>query len=149
MARSRIFFILGVAILVGLGGLLVQQWWSRRPSTEVNDRPAASTDQTNATNRTTRPTFERFPVVILNDGDGDGLADDEEQRLGTDPDLADSDGDGLSDREETSVYQTNPRLQDSDGDGGTDGQEIARGDNPLGSGSLRNLNEAIQQLSNQ
>ncbi len=31
------------------------------------------------------------------DSDGDGLMDDEEEELGTDPDLADSDGDGFDD----------------------------------------------------
>ena len=31
------------------------------------------------------------------DRDGDGLRDADEQRLGTDPELADTDGDGLND----------------------------------------------------
>ncbi len=34
------------------------------------------------------------------DSDGDGLTDEEERELGTDPNSADTDGDGLNDGEE-------------------------------------------------
>jgi Tol biopolymer transport system component len=87
------------------------------------------------------------------DTDGDGLSNDREAELGTDPLQADTDGDGLSDREEVETYQTNPlvadtdedglsdrdeiqthqtdpRNPDTDGDGRTDGNEIAGGSDP-------------------
>ncbi len=60
------------------------------------------------------------------DHDGDGLPNEEEERLGTNPYDPDTDGDGLSDYEEVSVYGTNPLLVDTDGDGLTDGQEVFR-----------------------
>jgi len=58
------------------------------------------------------------------DTDGDGLTDEEEQRLGTDPNSADSDDDGLTDSEEVNEYETDPLNPDSDGDGLNDGDEV-------------------------
>ncbi len=64
------------------------------------------------------------------DTDGDGLSDDYETSIGTNPNNPDTDGDGLSDGNEVS-RGTNPLHPDTDGDGLTDGNEIARGTNPL------------------
>ncbi|MEZ4319854.1 MAG: hypothetical protein R3F61_20255 [Myxococcota bacterium] len=61
-----------------------------------------------------------FPVV--GDTDGDGLTDDEEALLGTDPLDADTDDDGLSDGAEA-AGATDPLLADTDGDGLGDGLE--------------------------
>ncbi len=59
------------------------------------------------------------------DTDGDGLTDGEEvNEYGTDPLEADTDGDGLSDGEEVNSYNTDPLNEDTDGDGLTDGEEI-------------------------
>ncbi|MBN2162227.1 MAG: hypothetical protein JXR25_16525 [Pontiellaceae bacterium] len=58
------------------------------------------------------------------DLDGDGLDDDEEMALATDPTSTDSDGDGLSDGDEVSSYFTDPADSDSDDDGLSDGDEI-------------------------
>lgn len=81
------------------------------------------------------------------DTDGDGLSDDMERELGTDPKsrdsdrdgiddrteirllrtdplAADTDGDRLSDREEFEVYRSDPNRADSDGDGLPDGDEV-------------------------
>jgi len=58
------------------------------------------------------------------DSDGDGLTDEEEAALGTDPDDADSDDDGLEDGEEVQTFLTDPLDSDSDGDGLTDGEEV-------------------------
>lgn len=65
------------------------------------------------------------------DTDGDWVTDNEENRLGTDPNEADTDGGGLSDGEELYSYGTDPLddsddaayAADSDGDGLTDYQE--------------------------
>lgn len=67
------------------------------------------------------------PVV---DSDGDGLTDDEEAILGTDPFNPDTDGDGLSDGDEINVYGTNPLNPDTDGDGVDDKTEIDNGTDP-------------------
>jgi hypothetical protein len=54
------------------------------------------------------------------DRDGDGLTNDEETRLGTDPDNPDSDGDGISDFEETD----GGTAVDTDGDGVIDALDL-------------------------
>jgi hypothetical protein len=58
------------------------------------------------------------------DSDSDGLTDDVECSLGTDPNNADSDGDGVSDGQEVSAG-ANPNSIDSDGDGVSDSVEFA------------------------
>ncbi len=69
------------------------------------------------------------------DTDGDGLTDDQEQQLETDPNNPDTDADGLTDGDEENVHGTNPLVADTDGDGSTDGQEIAQGTDPLDASS--------------
>lgn len=71
----------------------------------------------------------------MNDNDGDGLTNDEEEALGTDPNNPDSDGDGLSDSEEGELG-TDPNNPDSDGDGVPDGAEVEIGTNPNNPGDL-------------
>ncbi|HHO50244.1 MAG TPA: hypothetical protein ENK18_05060 [Deltaproteobacteria bacterium] len=56
------------------------------------------------------------------DSDGDGIGDDAEVELGTDPELEDTDGDGLGDGVELEAG-TDPLDPDSDGDGLADGDE--------------------------
>lgn len=92
------------------------------------------------------------------DSDGDGLTDQEEFALGTNPYKIDTDGDGFTDKEEVDKgfdpkrvedfmlvdldgdgligedevkYGTNPHRSDSDFDGYSDGEEIASGNDPL------------------
>lgn len=86
-------------------------------------------------------------VPVRADADADGLTDDEEQALGTDPKRVDSDSDGLSDYEEAKVYGTGPKNPDSDGDGHTDGAEVLGGFNPKGEGPLLPSADAIRNLN--
>ncbi len=74
----------------------------------------------------------------LDDPDKDGMANQDEQTIGTNPRVADSDRDGLSDGDEVKKYKTNPLNPDSDNDGFYDAQEIEKGYNPLGSGMCKN-----------
>lgn len=67
----------------------------------------------------------------LVDTDGDGLTDDEEATLGTDPQDPDSDDDGLSDGAEVNTYHTDPLDADTDNGGVGDGVEVGRGTDPL------------------
>ena len=64
------------------------------------------------------------------DTDGDGLTDQEEEALGTDPEDPDEDGDELSDGDEVHIYGTDPLNDDSDDDGLLDGEEIELGTDP-------------------
>ncbi|MGC6516141.1 MAG: hypothetical protein ACON4N_16750 [Myxococcota bacterium] len=64
------------------------------------------------------------------DADGDGLSDDREAELGTDPMAADSDDDGVMDAMELDLG-TDPLIPDTDGDRFLDGAELERGTDPL------------------
>lgn len=70
------------------------------------------------------------------DTDSDGLFDDEEEKLGTDKDIADTDADGVSDLDEVRKWKTKPLVKDTDGDGYEDGTEVAAGYDPNGPGQL-------------
>ena len=62
--------------------------------------------------------------VVRNDCDGDGLTDDEEEDLGTDPYDPDTDDDGIDDGTEvTGDNPTDPTDPDTDDDGLCDGPE--------------------------
>lgn len=63
------------------------------------------------------------------DADCDGLTNQQERALGTNPSNADSDHDGLSDSREVSMG-SDAVDADSDADGVDDGDEVATGTNP-------------------
>lgn len=66
------------------------------------------------------------------DSDDDGLSDGDEMLIvRTDPNNRDSDSDLLLDGDEVNAYGTNPNASDSDGDGASDGLEVAQGSDPL------------------
>ena len=69
----------------------------------------------------TDPTWPDEPYWT--DTDGDGLSDEDEWYLGTDPENPDTDGDGLSDGEEIH-YGLDPLNPDTDGDGLLDGDDL-------------------------
>ena len=69
------------------------------------------------------------PDFLDIDGDNDGLSDNEEADLGTDPNNPDTDGDGLGDREELE-FGSDPLASDTDGDGINDGDEVLQGSDP-------------------
>ncbi len=83
------------------------------------------------------PETPSAPVLV--DSDLDGLPDEEELTLGTDPNKLDTDDDGLTDREEVKVYDTDPLNPDTDGDTYPDGTEVKAGYNPKGPGKLFEL----------
>lgn len=58
------------------------------------------------------------------DQDGDGLTNEREAALGTDPLLPDSDNDRLTDREEVETHLTDPLDVDTDDDHAQDGDEV-------------------------
>ena len=64
------------------------------------------------------------------DADGDGLTNQDEADLGTDPEDADTDDDGLNDGDEVAIG-TDPLDPDTDDDGLNDGDEIDAGTDPL------------------
>jgi hypothetical protein len=84
------------------------------------------------------------------DSDGDGLSDDLETSMGTDPFDPDSDDDGLGDGNEA-VLGTDPLDPDTDDDGLLDGFEVANGFDPLVAGeeSLDPDSDGLSNLAEQ
>jgi hypothetical protein len=76
----------------------------------------------------TTPVATNVPVQVTPapDQDGDGLSDDREADLGTDPTNPDSDADGLTDGEEVDVHGSDPLNTDTDADGLLDGDEVKK-----------------------
>ena len=118
--------------------------------------PAASQDEM-PTDPKAPPTPTTAAAEV--DSDGDGLTDETETALGTDPLLPDSDADGVSDSDETDfygtdaldpdtdddelddaeellTYGTNPLLDDTDGDEVSDSDEVVAGSDPLNAVSV-------------
>jgi TolB protein len=83
-----------------------------------NMRTSARATQTAAFNQT------QAVLSGQEDSDGDGLINNDEADIGTDPTDPDSDSDGLLDGDEVNTYHTNPLLPDTDEDGLLDGEEI-------------------------
>ncbi len=65
------------------------------------------------------------------DSDDDGLSDEYEKSIGTDPFNPDTDDDGLLDGEEVLEYKTDPLDPDTDDGGIKDGVEVINGADPL------------------
>ena len=89
------------------------------------------------------------PNALPIDTDGDGLTDEEEEALGTDPENHDTDGDHIDDRLENE-RGTDPLLSDSDDDGLTDMEEmLIVGTNPINPDSdLDGINDGVEVLDN-
>jgi hypothetical protein len=87
------------------------------PTTAVQPTAPPATSTTTTTTTTTPPV----------DSDNDGLTDDEEAGLGTDPQNAYSDSDALDDGEEVLTYGSDPLDDDTDDDGRSDGGEVFSG----------------------
>lgn len=87
------------------------------------------------------------PTAAELDSDKDGLTDQEENELGTNPFLKDTDNDNLFDFEEVETYNTDPLNPDSDNDTYLDGEEVTNGFNPLGPGKLFDLEEEIDKMN--
>ncbi|MHC1591137.1 MAG: right-handed parallel beta-helix repeat-containing protein [Candidatus Helarchaeales archaeon] len=86
------------------------------------------------------------------DSDADGLDDDEEIALGTNPFQIDSDNDNLNDFFELNIG-TDPLSNDTDGDGFTDWIEVSQGTNPLNATDFpidneTNDNNTINNINN-
>lgn len=102
-------------VVLAIGGRV------RDPSDAANEETEAANEEEAAAEEeaTEEPTAEA--TADPNDPDGDGLSNNDEESLGTDPENADTDGDGLSDSQEEGY--TDPLNPDTDGDGTSDSDE--------------------------
>lgn len=148
--RGKIITALVVIIALGLvafgGWLAYSRWFKGKSVSEkintagVNIGPEKTQPVVNA-NTNIAPVNNVNTFLKEEDFDHDGLADNEEKELGTDPRDIDSDNDGLFDREEVKLYKTDPLKPDTDSDGYRDGEEVKNGYNPKGPGKLLEISQ--------
>lgn len=147
--RPKPFIIGGVIILILiLVGVGIWFFFLRTPATPIDtgvipeeevldEQPGIEIIEPETETEDVVETVSEPPAdVVPVDTDGDGLTDDEEAEIGSNPLLVDSDRDGLSDNQEVGVYRTDPTNPDTDGDGYDDGGEVDKGYNPNGPGRL-------------
>lgn len=145
--RTALLFVVAIVLIAGvIGGLywvyssFIKGRTSSTPSepqapTTVVDTPVPDT----STETETQPDITQDDQILFGevlDTDGDGLSDEQERSMGTDPNNWDSDSDELSDYNEVEVWKTNPLLADTDGDGYLDGSEVNNGYSPTGPGRI-------------
>ncbi len=94
------------------------------PPPTATDTPTATLTPTVTNTPTITNTPSLTPTPSIPDTDGDGLNDQQEVLIGTNPLNPDTDGDGLSDGYEVMTSLTNPLNPDTDGDGVPDGYEV-------------------------
>ena len=104
-----VFVVFGVVVVVGV--LLL--------TTQTSTNPQVMT----ATARAVASQATVTALASTTDADNDGLEDDQERRLGTNPRNPDTDNDGLNDGQEVNQTGTNPLDRDSNDDGVLDGNE--------------------------
>ena len=113
------------------------------PSVDTKNSPEINVPDENIDINADKNVDAATQIDVTKDSDSDGLTDEEEGVLRTNPYLADSDRDGLTDWEEINIYGTDPLNPDTDGDGYNDGTEVKSGYNPSGPGVLGEIPEAI------
>lgn len=157
VTSKKKYFIIGLVGILIIAGALTYWFFVRVPAVELSLEPDSQAQLENFNNNVANSIDPQLPPVTepdngdiisnpnpinessqnLNiDSDQDGLSDEEEAALGTNPMMADSDNDGLFDREEVKVYLTDPNNADTDNDGYLDGEEVVSGFNPNGTGSF-------------
>jgi len=158
MLGKILMFILFAVIFggIGFGGWYLYENFVNKKS---GDNLAKNTDQSSKVTSSTQNNSNTLPTETSStavsstivttgmnndqilfgqpvDSDKDGLDDQREKEIGTDPMNADSDLDGINDGDEILIYHTDPMNADSDGDGYKDGEEVSHGYSPLGPGKL-------------
>lgn len=127
-------FALGIPVGIGFQYDFHNKWaldFNAGINFSLTDKLNAVKDGTDDANWFARLGVSYKIKEFAKDSDGDGLSDEAELKLGTNPNNPDTDGDGLKDGAEVNKYKTNPLDPDTDGGGIKDGVEVANGANPL------------------
>lgn len=149
-SRIRMWVTIGCVVIIVIGGvvMLLRERSAGNntavtPATNINQVAPVETPTANTNDQPETPAVQEARA----DSDGDGLLDDEEKSLGTDPNDLDTDDDGLTDRQEVRIYDTDPKKKDTDKDGYDDGDEVRNFYNPNGEGKLLDTVQAIEDQS--
>jgi hypothetical protein len=118
-------------LVATIGPALPSSTTSAASTTTEASVPTDASTTTVAATTTTTTTTTTVPAEI--DTDGDGLTDDHEEVLGTDPDDSDTDDDGVSDGVEIDGNGSSPTDADTDDDGLLDTEKSSFGTNPADS----------------
>lgn len=135
---KKIFAIILIAVLIGGGFYLVKKYWApKNEAQKAAEAEAEKKAEESAVRQEAQTQWSaKIEEAVKTDKDLDGLTDDEEAKLGTNPNSVDTDADGLMDKTEVETYKTDPKNPDTDKDGFKDGYEVRRGYNPNGAGKL-------------
>lgn len=129
--------VIVAAIVLALLASLAWNTLTNGNAAEPTPTAAASLPLSTDPVQSAQPTVPTMGLSALaGDSDQDGLTDEQEALLGTDPNNPDTDGDGLGDGEEILIHGTNPAAVDSDSDGVPDGAEVIEGTLPIDPGSV-------------
>jgi len=137
MNKKIIYIILAIIVIVGIvsSGVFFYNKYKVAHNNGIVSNVVNNISNTTSTEQIKLITLPSEPAVTpewyKTDKDGDGLTDDEEDKLGTNKWESDSDFDGISDKLEIEKYKTDPMNPDTDGDGYRDGVEIMSGYDPL------------------
>ncbi len=118
-AKQRLFIVIGsaavvvaiVVLIVWLRGRSVENG-ANTPAPPSEKKSSASATSTTPDLEAKRKAEEERIKALPQDTDSDGLNDEYEKTLGTDPLKADTDGDGYNDAEEVGIWRTDPLKQD-------------------------------------
>ncbi len=120
-----LIFVVTFACVIGAMALYFNRDRTSPPANQQGLAPVNITETAIAATQTViAATDIAATAAVQGDRDEDGLSNDQEAVLGTDPDNPDSDGDGLSDGQEMLTFGSDPRRRDSDGDILLDGDEV-------------------------
>lgn len=116
MTRKQIIILISVLAGVGIliGAVFAIRYFQSRALDPVAP-PTVTTPTNGAADEPTNADIQREIEMLAErppDTDGDGLTDDEEAALGTDPSRSDTDGDGFNDYEEVKTFNQDPLTPD-------------------------------------
>jgi hypothetical protein len=117
--------------IIFFGAIILGQTSGSRSGSATQTSAAAGTAMVVGATETITANQTAAAIAGQQDTDGDGLINQRELELGTDPNNADTDNDGLLDGMEVYQLGTNPLNPDSDGDALIDGIEVQLKLNPL------------------
>ena len=111
--KKRSLYLYIVLTLIASALWLAGSWWHYACNIKNTCDSAETLASSTASNTNNTPDQTVINAQVI-DTDGDGLSDDEESLLGTDPLLIDTDEDSISDSEEVGVDLGNPLDSDED-----------------------------------